>query len=183
MSLLASSHVTIGYLVLLIISVHAVKVGQCFICFTWPDLPKFSELWVPLFSTAAKSGAPRWLDLADFLKGASQRVQVPWVLVLDFPQAQNHWWWALLTCKVAQVPTGQRRQRTNRMNASKRKCLPCADYDERAVLKSPSDSILNFILWWTHRRSIKKARKISPKCPYSVIVMFQTLIHWILHIP
>lgn len=98
-------------------------VGQCFICFTWPDLPKFSELWVPLFSAAAKSGGPRWLDLADFLKGASQRVQVPWVLVLDFPQAQNHWWWALLTCKVAQVPTGQRQQRTNRMNASKKKKL------------------------------------------------------------
>lgn len=112
-SLLSSSRVlllTIGYLVLLIISVHAVKVRHCFICFTWPDLPKFGEFWVPLFSAAAKSGGPRGLDLADFLKGTGQRVQVPRVLVLDFPQTQNHWWWALLTCKVAQVPTGRGKQ-------------------------------------------------------------------------
>lgn len=115
LSLLSSSRVlllllTIGYLVLLIISVHAVKVHNCFICFTWPDLPKFGEFWVLLFSAAAKCGGPRGLDLADFLKGTGQRVQVPRVLVLDFPQTQNHWWWALLTCKVAQVPTGQGKQ-------------------------------------------------------------------------
>ncbi|KAK5901247.1 hypothetical protein CgunFtcFv8_026138 [Champsocephalus gunnari] len=77
------------------------------ICCCGPALPKWSEFRVPVFSAAAMSGGPGGLDLADFFKGAGQRVQVPRVLVLGFPQTQDHGGGALLTCKVAQVPTHQ----------------------------------------------------------------------------
>lgn len=47
------------------------------------------------------------VDLADLLQSAGQRVQVPCVLVLGLPQAEDHRRWALLTRKVTQVPRGR----------------------------------------------------------------------------
>lgn len=102
-----SCHPLHVFLLLLLITPHAVRVCHCLICSAWPDLPEICKFWVLLVPAATEHSGLAGLVFADFLKGTRQGVQVPRVLVLGFPQTQNHRWWTLLTCKVAQVPVCQ----------------------------------------------------------------------------